>query len=127
MRSVFLFFVVEDPFLTNLFQHLQSEIANLRNKFQAFEERCTEAENANKLSLVEAEKLQIKSLQLQETIERFLHFQKKHLFCSTAASNSSDIGRLESNLSNLESENQILRQQAIVTSSNDDLSEEMEM
>ena len=33
--------------------------------------------------------------------------------------------RLESNLSNLESENQVLRQQALVESQNEELSEEL--
>ncbi|KAL9676992.1 hypothetical protein QQ045_005215 [Rhodiola kirilowii] len=99
--------VVDESKLELLRTHndeLESEIAELRIKFRDFEERCTEAEKANKLSLKEAEKAQIKSSQLQEIIER-----------------------LELNLSNLESENQILRQQAIVTSSNEELCEEMEI
>lgn len=35
--------------------------------------------------------------------------------------------RLEVNLSNLESENQVMRQQAFAASSNEELTEEMEM
>ena len=35
--------------------------------------------------------------------------------------------RLELNLSNLEAENQVLRQQALVASTNEDLFEEMKM
>uniref|UniRef100_A0A7N0ZY67 Myosin-12 n=1 Tax=Kalanchoe fedtschenkoi TaxID=63787 RepID=A0A7N0ZY67_KALFE len=85
-------------------KELESEIAELRNQFGELNERCKEAEKGRMLMLEEADKAQLKSLQLQEIIER-----------------------LESNLSNLESENQILRQQAIVTSSSEDLYEEMEI
>lgn len=35
--------------------------------------------------------------------------------------------RLELNLSNLEAENQVLRQQALVATTNEDLSEEMKL
>ncbi|XAR63368.1 Myosin ATPase [Bertholletia excelsa] len=93
---------VEELTLQN--EELEGEIKELKMRFEEFEEKYSKVENESKARLKEAEESQQKVSELQETIER-----------------------LEMNLSNLESENQVLRQQALVASTNDELSEEMEV
>ncbi|XP_061353959.1 myosin-12 [Gastrolobium bilobum] len=88
--------------LTNKNEKLESEVEELTKKIQKFEERYSEIENETQARLKEAEEAQLKATQLQETIER-----------------------LELSLSNLESENQVLCQQALVESKNEELSEEI--
>ncbi|QHO33966.1 uncharacterized protein DS421_9g262890 [Arachis hypogaea] len=73
-------------------------------KIKEFEEKCSAIENENQARIEEAEEAQLKATQLQETIER-----------------------LEVSLSNLETENQVLCQQALVESKNKDLSEEIKI
>ncbi|KAJ1377259.1 Dilute domain, partial [Sesbania bispinosa] len=79
-----------------------SEVEELKKRIKDFEERCSEIEKENQARLKEAEEAQLKAAQLQETIER-----------------------LELSLSNLESENQVLCQQSLVESKNEELSEEI--
>ncbi|XP_059651763.1 myosin-12 [Cornus florida] len=90
--------------LTNHNEELEGEISELKKRVEEFEQKYTEVQNESTARLKEVEESQQRALQLQETIER-----------------------LELNLSNLESENQVLRQQALVASTNEDLSEEMEV
>ncbi|KAM7476630.1 hypothetical protein LguiB_023873 [Lonicera macranthoides] len=90
--------------LTNHNQELEEEIKELKKRVEDFEQKYDEVQNESKAQLKEAEESQQKALQLQETIER-----------------------LELNLSNLESENQVLRQQALVAPTTEDLSEEIEL
>ncbi|KAA8520316.1 hypothetical protein F0562_014572 [Nyssa sinensis] len=90
--------------LTNRNEELEGEIRDLNRRVEEFEQKYTEVQNQSKAILKEVEESQQKASQLQETIER-----------------------LELNLSNLESENQVLRQQALVASTNEDLSEEMKI
>ncbi|XP_012567542.1 myosin-12 isoform X2 [Cicer arietinum] len=90
--------------LTNKNEELENEVQELKNKIKGFEEMCLEIEKENQIRLKEAEEAQLKATQLQETIER-----------------------LELSLSNLESENQVLCQQALVESKNEDLSEEIKI
>ncbi|KAK7243670.1 hypothetical protein RIF29_38478 [Crotalaria pallida] len=90
--------------LTNKNEELESEVEQLKRKIKEFEVRCAEIEKENQARLKEAEVAQLKAIQLQETIER-----------------------LESSLSNLESENQVLCQQALVESKNEELSEEIKV
>ncbi|KAF7824450.1 myosin-12 isoform X1 [Senna tora] len=88
--------------LTNKNVELESEVEELKKKIEEFEEKYSDIQKENQATLKEAEEAQLKATQLQETIER-----------------------LEVNLSNLESENQVLRQQALVESKNEELSEEL--
>ncbi|KAJ1408711.1 P-loop containing nucleoside triphosphate hydrolase [Sesbania bispinosa] len=88
--------------LTNKNEELESEVEELKKRIKDFEERCSEIEKENQARLKEAEEAQLKAAQLQETIER-----------------------LELSLSNLESENQVLCQQSLVESKNEELSEEI--
>ncbi|GMY22238.1 myosin-12-like [Fagus crenata] len=88
--------------LRNHNEELEGELRELKKKIEEFEEKYSEAEKESKTRLKEAEEAQLKATLLQETIER-----------------------LELNSSNLESENQVLRQQALVTSTKEDLSEEL--
>ncbi|KAK4372251.1 hypothetical protein RND71_007635 [Anisodus tanguticus] len=67
-------------------------------------EKLTEENNKLEATHTEAEESQLRVTELQESIER-----------------------LQLNLSNLESENQVLRQQALVASTNEALSEEMDI
>ncbi|PNY04685.1 myosin-H heavy chain-like protein [Trifolium pratense] len=90
--------------LTNKNVELESEVEELKKRIKDFEERYIEIEKENQARLKETEEAQLKATQLQETIER-----------------------LESSLSNLESENQVLCQQALVESKNEDLSEEIKI
>ncbi|KAL6981560.1 hypothetical protein U1Q18_023186 [Sarracenia purpurea var. burkii] len=93
---------VEELTLQN--EELESVIREINKRVEEFEQKYTEVENESKVRLKEAEDSQLKVSELQETIER-----------------------LELNLSNLESENQVLRQQALVASIHEDLSEEMKI
>ncbi|THF98798.1 hypothetical protein TEA_005046 [Camellia sinensis var. sinensis] len=93
---------VEELTLQN--EELEGEIRELKKRVEEFEQKYSEVENESKARLKEAEDLQLKTSELQETIER-----------------------IELNLSNLESENQVLRQQALVASTNEDLSEEVKL
>ncbi|KAF5953341.1 hypothetical protein HYC85_006197 [Camellia sinensis] len=93
---------VEELSLQN--EELEGEIRELKKRVEEFEQKYSEVENESKARLKEAEDLQLKTSELQETIER-----------------------IELNLSNLESENQVLRQQALVASTNEDLSEEVKL
>ncbi|XP_062173899.1 myosin-12 isoform X2 [Alnus glutinosa] len=88
--------------LKNHNEELEGEVRELKTKIEEFEKKYSEAEKENKTRLKEAEEAQLKAALLQENIER-----------------------LELNLSNLESENQVLRQQALVASTKEDLSEEL--
>lgn len=83
---------------------LEGEICELKTKVEEFEQNFSKVENQLKASLKEAEDSKLKVSELQETIDS-----------------------LEVNLSNLESENQVLRQQALIASTNEDLSEEMQI
>eukprot|EP00257_Ricinus_communis_P024459 XP_025011873.1 myosin-12 isoform X1 [Ricinus communis] len=88
--------------LSNQNVELEDKLRDMKKKIEQFEDKCNELEKESKERLKEAEEAQLKTMQLQETIER-----------------------LELNLSNLESENQVLRQQALVASTKEDLSEEI--
>ncbi|XP_022953205.1 myosin-12 isoform X1 [Cucurbita moschata] len=90
--------------LRNHNEELEWEVGELKKKIDEFEVKYGEVEMEGKARLKEAEEAQLKSLQLQESIER-----------------------LESNLSSLESENQVLRQQALVAADNESLSEELQV
>ncbi|KAL0673810.1 hypothetical protein Bca4012_001791 [Brassica carinata] len=74
---------------------LEVEVEKLKGKLEEFEAVCSALEKDNKASLTEAEDAKAKAIQLQEVIER-----------------------LQTNQSNLESENQVLRQQALTASTN---------
>lgn len=89
--------------LTTHNQELKGEIRELKKRVDEFEHMYNEVQNETKARLKEVEESQLKVAQLQDTLER-----------------------LELNVSNLESENQVLRQQALVASTNEDLSEEIE-
>ncbi|XP_077247781.1 myosin-like protein XIF [Tasmannia lanceolata] len=88
--------------LTNRNEELEVELSEWKNKAEEFEGRYSEVQKQSEAILKENEETQSKLCQLQEMIER-----------------------LEANLSNFESENQVLRQQALVASTQEDLSEEM--
>ncbi|XP_048323404.2 myosin-12 isoform X1 [Ziziphus jujuba] len=90
--------------LRNQNEELEGELSELKKKIEDFEEKFSQVEKESQERLQEAEDARLKSVQLQETIER-----------------------LESNLSNLESENQVLRQQALVASMNEEASEELKI
>ncbi|XP_010414067.1 PREDICTED: myosin-12-like isoform X2 [Camelina sativa] len=72
---------------------LEAEVTKLKGTIEEFEAKCSALERDSKASLTEAEDAKSKAIQLQEIIER-----------------------LQTNLSNLESENQVLRQQALAAS-----------
>ncbi|CAL5398354.1 unnamed protein product [Camellia sinensis] len=93
---------VEELTLQN--EELEGEITELKKRVEEFEQKYSEVENESKARIKEVEDSQIKVSQLQQNIER-----------------------LELNLSNLESENQVLRQQALVASTNEELSDEMKI
>lgn len=88
--------------LTNRNKDLEDELAIFKNKAEEFEKRYSEVHKQTEALLKDTEESQSKISQLQETIER-----------------------LETNISSIESENQVLRQQALVTSTNEDLSEKI--
>ncbi|RZC77767.1 hypothetical protein C5167_002019 [Papaver somniferum] len=90
--------------LTNRNEILEGELSELKIKTEDIERRYYEIQKDTEVKEIEATELQSKLSQLQETIER-----------------------LEVSLSNLESENQVLRQQALEASKSDDLSEELKI
>ncbi|KAL6326958.1 hypothetical protein AAG906_012642 [Vitis piasezkii] len=90
--------------LKNQNEELEGEVSELKKMVAEFEQKYYEAQKENTARLKEAEESVMRTSQLQETIER-----------------------LELNLSNLEAENQVLRQQALVASTNEDLFEEMKI
>ncbi|CAN8247655.1 unnamed protein product [Cochlearia groenlandica] len=80
---------------------LEVEVEKLKEKIKEFEAICSASERDSKENLTKAEDAKAKAIQLQEIIER-----------------------LHTNLSNLEAENQVLRQQALaVSTSVEDLKE----
>ncbi|XP_023639567.1 myosin-12 isoform X2 [Capsella rubella] len=72
---------------------LEAEVTKLKGTIEEFEAKCSALERDSKANLTEAEDAKSKAIQLQEIIDR-----------------------LHTNLSNLESENQVLRQQALAVS-----------
>ncbi|XP_024993286.1 myosin-12-like isoform X1 [Cynara cardunculus var. scolymus] len=98
--------VVDNTKVDELASHnhkLEDEILELKKRVEEFEQRYCDVENESKARLKELEESQVKISGLQDSIER-----------------------LDANLSNLESENQVLRQQALVSSTNEELTEETE-
>ncbi|XP_026425977.1 myosin-12-like [Papaver somniferum] len=90
--------------LTNRNEILEGELSELKIKTEDIERRYYEIQKDTEVKEIEATELQLTLSQLQETIER-----------------------LEVILSNLESENQVLRQQALEASKSNDLSEELKI
>ncbi|PHT60094.1 Myosin-17, partial [Capsicum baccatum] len=90
--------------LTEENNKLEEEIRELKKRVEDFEQSYNEVEKECQATRKEAEESQLRVSELQESIER-----------------------LQLNLSNLESENQVLRQQALVASTNEALSEEMDI
>uniref|UniRef100_A0A6V7QYP6 Myosin-12 n=1 Tax=Ananas comosus var. bracteatus TaxID=296719 RepID=A0A6V7QYP6_ANACO len=88
--------------LTNHNKELEDELGVFKSKAEEFEKRYSEVQKVAEALLKDTQEYQSKISQLQEMIES-----------------------LETNLSNLESENQVLRQQALVTSTNEDQSEQI--
>ncbi|XP_020591661.1 myosin-12 [Phalaenopsis equestris] len=88
--------------LTNRNNELEDELSEVKIKAAEFEKRFCEVQKQTETLIKETEESQIKIYQLQEMIER-----------------------LETNLSSLESENHVLRQQALVASENEELTEEI--
>ncbi|XP_058085299.1 myosin-12-like isoform X2 [Magnolia sinica] len=88
--------------LTSRNEELEDELSEWKKKAEEFERRFSEVQQLSEASTKDAEESHSRICQLQEMIER-----------------------LEANLSNLESENQVLRQETLVASTNEDLSEEM--
>ncbi|KZV31159.1 myosin-12 [Dorcoceras hygrometricum] len=82
---------------------LEEEIKTLKRFVDDFQRSYSNVEKENHARLEEVTEAQMRALQLQETIER-----------------------LEVNLSNLESENRVLRQQALAASAEEDSKEELE-
>ncbi|KAJ9565601.1 LOW QUALITY PROTEIN: hypothetical protein OSB04_001567 [Centaurea solstitialis] len=98
--------VVDNTKVEELANHnhkLEDEILELKKRVEEFEHMYSEVENESNARLKELEESQVKISGLQDTIQR-----------------------LDANLSNLESENQVLRQQALVGSTNEELTEETE-
>ncbi|KAF8022278.1 hypothetical protein BT93_G2431 [Corymbia citriodora subsp. variegata] len=97
--------VVDDSKLEPLRNHnmeLESELDKVRQRMKEFEKKNSEVEAENRQRVKEAAEAQERAMQLQETVER-----------------------LEMNLSNLESENRILRQQVLVPLIEDNLPDEL--
>ncbi|KAG5627286.1 hypothetical protein H5410_012504 [Solanum commersonii] len=90
--------------LTEENNKLEEEIRELKKRVEDFEQSYNEVEKECQATRKEAEESQLRVLEFQESIER-----------------------LQLNLSNLESENQVLRQQALVASTNEALSDEMDI
>ncbi|KAF3784216.1 Myosin-12 [Nymphaea thermarum] len=90
--------------LTHRNEDLENELANVRATAEEFENRYCEAQKLSEERLVTIEEIQSKLHQFQENVQR-----------------------LEADLSNMESENQILRQEALVASTNKDLSDEIKI
>ncbi|CAH2059870.1 unnamed protein product [Thlaspi arvense] len=83
-------------------KELEVEVEKLKGKIEEFESICSAFERDSKANLTEAEDAKAKAIQLQEVIER-----------------------LHTNLSNLESENQVLRQEALADSTSAEESAEL--
>ncbi|KAF5177222.1 Myosin [Thalictrum thalictroides] len=100
--------VVDDTkleLLTNRNEELEHELSKFMEMAEEAEKRVSEIQNKESEERAEVVKEQTSRVsQLQETVER-----------------------LEVNVSNLESENQVLRQQALVESTNEDLSEKVKL
>ncbi|KAK3439717.1 hypothetical protein EUGRSUZ_B00072 [Eucalyptus grandis] len=97
--------VVDDSKLERLRNHnmeLESELDEVRRRMKEFEKKNSEVEAENRERVKEAAEAQERAMRLQETVER-----------------------LEMNLSNLESENRILRQQVLVTPIEENLSDQL--
>ncbi|XP_049398570.1 myosin-12 isoform X2 [Solanum stenotomum] len=90
--------------LTEENNKLEEEIRELKKRVEDFEQSYNEVEKECQATRKEAEESQLRVSEFQESIER-----------------------LQLNLSNLESENQVLRQQALVASTNEALSDEMDI
>lgn len=90
--------------LTNRNEELEHELNEFKEKAETYEKRCSEFQKESEERAELVKELELRASQLQETVER-----------------------LEGNVSNLESENQVLRQQALVASTNEDLSEQMKI
>ncbi|KAM0937131.1 putative myosin ATPase [Dioscorea sansibarensis] len=88
--------------MTNRNKELEDELSEFKNKAEEFEKRYLEVQKQTEELVKETEESKSKLNQLQDMIER-----------------------LETNMSSLESENQVLRQQALVESTNEDMSEEI--
>ncbi|KAK1309930.1 hypothetical protein QJS10_CPA08g00135 [Acorus calamus] len=88
--------------LTNKNKELEDQLNDFKMNAEEFERKYCEVQKQNETWLKEIEESQSKISELQEMMER-----------------------LESSLSNLESENQVLRQQALDAKENEDLSEEV--
>lgn len=111
---------------------MQGEVRELKKRVEDFEYMYNEVQKESKARLKEVEESQMKVAQLQDTLERYTSCSSKYLQVQQVYSNyllyiSVFMLRLELNISNLESENQVLRQQALAASSNDDLAEEIEL
>ncbi|XP_073274635.1 myosin-12 isoform X2 [Primulina huaijiensis] len=89
--------------LANQNQELEEEIKDLKKLVDEFQQSYSNVEKVSHARLKEAAEAQMRASQLQETIQRF-----------------------EVNLSNLESENRVLRQQALAASAEEDSKEELE-
>ncbi|KAG0458351.1 hypothetical protein HPP92_023508 [Vanilla planifolia] len=88
--------------LTNKNMKLEDELSDFKIKSEELERRYLEVQMQTETLIKEAERSQTKISQLQEMIES-----------------------LETTLSSLESENQVLRQQALVTSENEELTQQI--
>ncbi|KAK1271561.1 hypothetical protein QJS04_geneDACA013026 [Acorus gramineus] len=88
--------------LTNKNKELEDQLNDFKMNAEEFERKYCEVQKQNETWLKEIKESQSKISELQEMMER-----------------------LESSLSNLESENQVLRQQALDAKENEDLSEEV--
>ncbi|XP_009395668.2 myosin-12-like isoform X1 [Musa acuminata AAA Group] len=88
--------------LTSRNKELEDELSIFKTKAEEFEGRYTEVQQQVEELLKDTEESNSKLNQLQEMIER-----------------------LETNLSGLESENKVLRQQALIASTNEDFSEQI--
>ncbi|KAK6933673.1 Myosin, N-terminal, SH3-like [Dillenia turbinata] len=85
-------------------EELLGELTQLKEKADNFEKACIELQKERKIKIEETEKAQLRITQLHDAVER-----------------------LEVDMSNIESENQILRHEALVTATNEDLSEELRL
>lgn len=112
--------------------HLQEVITELKKRVEEFEQTYSKVEKESHARLKEAEEAQIRVSQLQENIERYQILSIclssfVRIINSVMTTSTLHLFRLEVNLSNLESENQVLRQQALVASAKEDFTEEMEL
>ncbi|XP_078430884.1 myosin-12-like [Wolffia australiana] len=87
--------------LTNRSLELEEELNGFKLKCEEFERKYSEVQRQNDSLIKEAEESQLKLVQIQEMFSQ-----------------------LESNLSDLKVENQVLRQQTLITATNDNLTSE---